>query len=292
MVKKLLLAFALLVVVGVALGAAAMRRVEGEYFDSDGIRIHYTDEGSGEPVVLIHGFTLDIDTQWRMPGMIDALGPEFRVIGIDQRGHGLSDKPYEPALYGQSQVEDVIRLLDHLGIERAHLVGYSLGGFVTRRTALSHPERVISAVSAAAGWLRADGNPLDDPDRIAEALEREDFTPLMMELADVDGPTMPPIVAQLIGFGMATRNDGSALAAVFRASSGLSVEESELRGNRVPTLTFMGAKDPLAVGIEAIDVVTPVHETRIVDGYGHGLYPRYPGFEDEVRRFLASHAAR
>jgi pimeloyl-ACP methyl ester carboxylesterase len=103
-------------------------RVEGHYFESGGVRLHFTDEGSGPPVVLLHGFAVNADLNWRLPGVTQALTPEFRVISLDLRGHGLSGKPHEPEQYGRLMADDVIALLDHLGIEKAHVVGYSLGG--------------------------------------------------------------------------------------------------------------------------------------------------------------------
>ena len=88
------------------------RRVEGSYFDSDGVRIHFTDEGSGVPLVLLHGFAVNADLNWRLPGLTEVLAREFRVISMDLRGHGLSGKPHDPELYGDTMAGDVIALLD------------------------------------------------------------------------------------------------------------------------------------------------------------------------------------
>jgi len=106
---------------------------EGHYFDSAGVRIHYTDEGWGTPVLLVHGFGMVANVEWRMPGLIGALSKEYRVIALDARGHGRSGKPYNPNQYGIQMVEDLVRLMDHLKIEKAHVVGYSMGGFITSK---------------------------------------------------------------------------------------------------------------------------------------------------------------
>jgi pimeloyl-ACP methyl ester carboxylesterase len=93
-------------------------------FDSAGIPIHYMVLGKkdGEPVLLIHGFTGTIETQWAP--VIKALATDYRVIALDCRGHGGSGKPHDPKQYGIEMVKDAVRLLDHLKIDKAHVAGY------------------------------------------------------------------------------------------------------------------------------------------------------------------------
>src|SRR2546422_8276919 len=105
-------------------------RAEDRYFDSNGVKIRYIVEGQGEPVLLIHGFTVDLDTQWRLPGIIASLSKDHHVIAFDNRGHGKSDKPHDAKAYGLEMVEDAVRLLDHLHIKKAHVAGYSMGGMI------------------------------------------------------------------------------------------------------------------------------------------------------------------
>jgi pimeloyl-ACP methyl ester carboxylesterase len=131
---------------------AAAARGEDHFFDSDGVRIRYTDEGQGPPVVLIHGFTANGDMNWRFPGVLVALAKNYRVITLDNRGHGKSDKPTEAADYGAKMADDVIRLLDQLKIEKAHFVGYSMGGMITLKLAAIAPQRMASAVVGGMGW--------------------------------------------------------------------------------------------------------------------------------------------
>nr|WP_256489797.1 alpha/beta hydrolase [Pleionea sp. CnH1-48] len=114
------------------------------FFDSKGTNIHYVDEGAGTPIVLIHGFSMDLK-MWYDTGIIQKLAKNHRVIALDCRGHGKSDKPQNPSDYGPKVGEDVVRLLDHLKIEKTHLVGYSMGAFVVGRLLVSHPERVMTA---------------------------------------------------------------------------------------------------------------------------------------------------
>ena len=135
--------------IGIACSAMAGLALASEgSFDSNGVKIHYVTEGQGDPVVLIHGWMGD-STMWGR----DALGntkltaPEgFRVIALDCRGHGKSDKPHDVAKYGAEMAGDVVRLLDHLKIKKAHLIGYSMGVFLASKLAATHPERVISLV--------------------------------------------------------------------------------------------------------------------------------------------------
>src|SRR4029079_11816098 len=96
---------------------------------SDGVTIAFVDEGEGDPILLIHGFASNVAANWRDPGWINSLTQAGRrVIAFDNRGHGLSGKPYEPSRYGAPiMAEDARRLLDHLGIERTDVMGYSMG---------------------------------------------------------------------------------------------------------------------------------------------------------------------
>ena len=131
---------------------AALRANEPthEYFQtSDGIKIHYMRLGQqGSPVVLVHGYTGSAEGNWFRNGVAVALAESHRVIAIDCRNHGRSDKP-QPR--GPGKAEDVIELMDHLKIEKAHLHGYSMGGSITGRILASHPERLITASFGGSG---------------------------------------------------------------------------------------------------------------------------------------------
>ncbi len=130
-----------------------------EKFDSSGVQIHYVVAGQGEPVVLIHGLNASAEVNWGLPGVIAELAKDHQVIALDLRGHGRSDKPRNEDAYGVAIVEDVVRLLDHLHIKRAHIVGYSLGGMVAMKFMVMHPERVLSGTlgGLARFWERLPG---------------------------------------------------------------------------------------------------------------------------------------
>jgi pimeloyl-ACP methyl ester carboxylesterase len=128
---------------------------------SDGVKIHYLVQGRGTPVVLIHGYTGSAEGNWFSNGIAQALAANRRVIAIDVRGHGKSDKPHDAALYGERLWKDVIELMDHLAIERAHVHGYSMGGALVTRLLANHPERFITASYGGSGVREV------DPERIA-----------------------------------------------------------------------------------------------------------------------------
>ncbi len=128
-----------------------------QWFDAKGVRIHYLVQGTGEPVVLIHGLYSSAEINWQWPGTFAALAKNHQVIALDLPGHGRSDKPNNAEAYGLQMVEDVILLLDHLNIRRAHIVGYSLGGMVALKLIAEHPDRVLSGTLGGMGWLREGG---------------------------------------------------------------------------------------------------------------------------------------
>ena len=103
-------------------------------------------------MVLIHGFATSIETMWVGNGFLEMLPDQFQVIALDCRGHGESGKPHEPAAYGEEMVEDIVRLLDHLRILRAHVVGYSMGAEIALKTLTRYPDRIRSAVLGGSGW--------------------------------------------------------------------------------------------------------------------------------------------
>jgi pimeloyl-ACP methyl ester carboxylesterase len=85
-------------------------RAQDKFFDSNGVKIRYTDQGQGEPVLLSHGFGVNADIQWGPPGEVEALAKDYRVIAYDNCGHGKSGKPHDPKKYGDEMVEDAVSL--------------------------------------------------------------------------------------------------------------------------------------------------------------------------------------
>ena len=116
------------------------------YADNDGTQIHYHVEGNGPPLVLHHGFTSSLKN-WYAYGYVEPLKADYQLILIDARGHGESDKPHDPAHYDlRLRVNDVVSVLDDLGVDKAHYLGYSMGGRIGFGIAIHAPERLNSLI--------------------------------------------------------------------------------------------------------------------------------------------------
>lgn len=131
-----------------------MKPEQHDFKVSDGTNIHYLTMGdSGSWVVLVHGYTGNAVGNWFANGIADQLAPNHRVMALDCRNHGKSDKPERG---GPGSHTDVIELMDHLGIEKAHIHGYSMGGMITGRILAEQPQRFITAGFGGSGIREAD----------------------------------------------------------------------------------------------------------------------------------------
>ena len=146
--------------------------LNAEYFESEKTSIFYTDSrGTGEPIVLVHGHTMS-SSMWYESGIAKKLSEKYRVITLDLRGHGKSDKPKSPTEYGPKVGKDIINLLDHLEIRKAHMVGYSMGAFVVGRLLVSHPNRIKTATLGSGFFPTSDADELSFQENIAKELEQ------------------------------------------------------------------------------------------------------------------------
>src|SRR5262249_46393948 len=119
----------------------------------------------------IHGFTANVEMNWKVPGIIQGLAKNYQVIALDNRGHGKSDKPHDPKQYGREMVEDAVRLLDHLKIHKAHIVGYSMGAGITAKFLATHPERFLTATLGGHAGLK-EGADTSFYDQLADSLDQ------------------------------------------------------------------------------------------------------------------------
>ena len=246
------------------------RRAVSQFFDSDGTLIHYTDVGEGEPVVLVHGFAVNANLNWRLTGIARSLLGELRVLSMDLRGHGRSGRPEDPADYGAHLYQDIVRLLDHLRLPSAHVVGYSLGGFVALKLAVAAPDRVRSLAVLGAGWERSGHSALLDavPQMIADLEAGRGIGPLSGKLAD---ERTPPSLAHRMWVRLMTRyfNDPHAMIGVVKSLLALEVSEAELRALDVPVCGIVGGDDPLRESAEALVGVAPRHTLTVIEGADH-----------------------
>jgi pimeloyl-ACP methyl ester carboxylesterase len=287
MIRRIISALAL-----VALLLTTVRTLaEDQFFDSNGVKIHFIVEGQGEPVVLIHGFTASIQPQWGLPGIIKALSQDYQVIALDNRGHGRSDKPHDPKQYGPEMAGDVIRLLDHLKIPKAHLVGYSMGGFMTDYLIMTYPDRAITATLGGAGWSKPNDDRLSFMTELADSLDAGNgIGPLIAQLTPAGRPKPTEEFIDAINKMVMLNNDTKALAACIRGMRGLAVTEAKLRANKVPTLAIIGELDPLKIGVDELAAVMPGLKVEVIEGADHMTAFARPKFVEDLKGFLASHS--
>jgi pimeloyl-ACP methyl ester carboxylesterase len=246
--------------------SAALAAPQHGAFLSNGVKIHYLTAGEGEPVILIHGFVANAYLNWIAPGVFDKLSKHYHVIAIDNRGHGASGKPHEIDKYGIEMVDDVVRLLNHLKIQKAHIIGYSMGGFIAGSLVAMHPDRVLSATMGGAGWSR----PEDDRSAIeatAKSLEEgKGIGPLMKALTPPGKPQLTEEQLKSRNQMLMLTNDPKALAACIRGMLKLQITREQLQHNKVPVLAIVGDEDPLKRGVDAMDGVMSNLKIVIVKG--------------------------
>jgi pimeloyl-ACP methyl ester carboxylesterase len=263
---------------------------EDKYFDSNGVKIRYTVEGKGEPVLLIHGFTATVEVQWIIPGVTKSLAKNYQVIAFDNRGHGKSGKPHDVKKYGMEMVEDAVRLLDHLKIKKAHVVGYSMGAMLASKLLVTHPDRLLSVTLGGAGGLR-EGMKVPLFDKLAESLEQgKGVGPLVAALSPPDAPKVSAERIKFVNAVVSLFNDPKALAAVVRSWYDLAVSDEKLKANRVPVLAIVGTRDPLKKNLDELkEVLSHLERTVVIDGADHISAPAEPAFVRSVEEFLKKH---
>lgn len=207
-------------------------------FSNKGVSLAYIDvaahQGAGKPVLLIHGFASNHSVNWIGPQWVRSLTHAgYRVIALDNRGHGESDRLYEPEAYSTYVMADDARaLLDHLGVERAGVIGYSMGARIAAFLTRAHQERVAVLSMGGLGYRLVDGVGL--PTSIAEALE----APSLAEVRDPMGRTFRVFAEQ-------NRQDLRALAACIRGSR-QTMPLDQVRMIQTPTIICVGTADPIA----------------------------------------------
>ncbi len=244
-------------------------------FDSDGVRLHYEINGPerGAPIVLVHGFASDYRLNWVGTKWQETLtGEGFRVIGLDCRGHGHSDKPHDLDAYRvEVMAEDVRRLLDDLDVDVADYLGYSMGARIGLELVVDHPGRVRRAVLGGIGTAGA----IDSADAIARALLR-------------DEPTDDPVAQTFYKFASARpTNDLRALAACI---AGLRPNEDpeRLAAIQTPILIVAGDRDDIARGApELVELIPTAHLVTILGRDHLGTVPARD-FKSAAVAFLTS----
>lgn len=302
--------------------------VKDEYFDSNGVRLHYTIEGEGEPVVLLHGLVLNSDSNWRLTGITETLAKDFRVITMDLRGHGLSGKPHDSEQYGLKMANDVLRLLDYLQIKKVHLVGYSLGGFITLKLAATHPQRLTTASALGTGWERPGESvflsavlrtlsqfeallkvgkgikPLSDHLGAGRQTPGElhawgiklmtghfhDLGSLIAMIKNLPGLALSEEEVRTIS-KLVTEyfGDQEALVTMLRSLPDLALSEEEVRNIPVPMCAIIGSNDPFKDSAEDLVGLIPNYTFIVVDGADHIRTPMHAETPAALKGFLLQH---
>ncbi|RYG44057.1 alpha/beta hydrolase [bacterium] len=268
-------------------------------FDSNGVKIRYVTEGKGEAVVLVHGWMSD-STMWGRDGYgntkLNTTGMEgFQLVALDCRGHGKSDKPHDPAQYGAEMAADVVRLLDHLKIKKAHLVGYSMGAFIVGNVAATHPERVLSVVYGGQAPLLAESPPSgsDEVEILAKAVDAgKGLGPYIIAVTPADQPKPTLEQANVIAKFMYAGKDMKAFAAAGRGFGGLRTTTEALKRCTAPTLFLHGSEESSYVkeSITAARMALGRGDLKVVPGGTHLSTLAKPAFGASLIAFL--HASK
>jgi len=214
-------------------------------FHNGDVEIAYLDEGEGDPILLVHGFASSKNVNWVYPTWVSELKKNGRrVIAFDNRGHGDSSKLYDSAAYEMSTMAgDISALMDHLRIERADVMGYSLGSRMAAVLALREPQRLRSAILGGIGiGLIEGGGP---GEKVVQALE----APSLDDVTDPVGRTFRAFADQ-------TRSDRRALVACLRGSRRLMTRD-EAAAIKVPVLIAVGTADEIAGSAPALGRLIP-----------------------------------
>ena len=244
-----------------------------------GVRLAFLDEPGAAgpddtPVLLIHGFASSHAINWVFPLWVKALTEAGRrVILFDNRGHGRSEKLYDPGSYHIGLMAgDALALLDRLGVARADVMGYSMGARIGAFLAQAHPERVRSLVLGGLGHHLADGGTL--PVGIADAME----APTLADLVD-------PTQRMFRAFADATKSDRRALAACIRGSRDL-LPADKIAGMRLPVLIAVGTKDDVAGDPFRLAALFPSARVLTILGRDHNRAVGDPSYKAGVLEFL------
>jgi pimeloyl-ACP methyl ester carboxylesterase len=252
-----------------------------EHFSSGGVDIAFIDVAPGasdlgEPILLIHGFASNLRMNWVHPRWVETLAQAGRrVIAFDNRGHGASQKLYSPADYHSALMAgDAANLLARLRIERADVVGYSMGARIASFLALARPELVRSLILGGLGDRLAHGAGL--PEGIAAAME----APSLEDLSD-------PTQRMFRAFADQTKSDRAALAACIRGSR-QSLTPAEAGRIAQPTLVAVGTNDAVAGDPHALAAMLPRGTAVDIPGRDHNRAVGDKAFKAAALDFLGS----
>ncbi len=264
--------------------------VEDRYFDSAGVRIRYVEHGQGEPIVLVHSYTSDLEEQWIKPGVFAQLSRHHRTIAFDVRGHGRSGKPRDPQAYGPEMAWDVVRLLAHLGLAQAHVVGYSMGAHVVAQLLVLSPQSFLTAVLGGAcgrhGWTA------DDELRAeieAAEMEQGRLTSQILRLWPGDQPKPDADELAALSAKFLVGGDCQALAAIRRSNKDQVVTIAQLAAVPVPVLGVVASADPYLASFAELSQSALRLRLVIINDAAHASASARPEFVRAILNFISAH---
>lgn len=231
--------------------AATLATAADKWFTRGDVTIRYREIGSGTPVLMLHGYTDNLD-MWATPA--DSLARDHRVIVPDLRGFGKSSKFGDPSRYGQHMVNDLVALLDHAGVESAHVIGYSMGGILAANLAVHHPSRVRTATFAAGAFFadtaEVERLVLPHAERLARGEGLDDFFAYILPTwSDSSIKSLLPIVM--------AQNDSASLVGSLRAFNDLLLDWGMVARTSVPAVAVVSAADPMVAGSRMLGSAWP-----------------------------------
>lgn len=243
-------------------------------FQSEGFDLAYEVYGEGPPIVAVHGFASNGNVNWVATGWVETLTEAgYKVITLDNRGHGASEKRYDESVYGAPDMaRDVASLIDHLGFGKAALIGYSMGARISAFVCIQNPEKVACAIFGGLGANMP--TPTLDAPEIIDGLNAS-------ALSEVTHPT----ARQFRIFAEHTKSDLKALAACM-AGSRTRVPVEELKRIAMPVLVAVGSEDDVAGPAQPLADLMPHGEALTIDRRDHMRATGDPQFKRGALEFL------
>lgn len=267
---------------------------EGE-FDSNGVKIRYVTEGTGEAVVLIHGWIADSSMWGRDTSGRTKLNTKnsegFQLIAFDCRGHGKSDKPHDVNKYGTEMAVDVVRLLDHLKIEKAHLIGYSSGAYIAGYVVANYPNRILSVTYGGQAPITegAKASDFSECEAFAQAVDAgEDMGSYIIAVTPKGRPKPTEEQARAIAKFMYGGKDLVAVAMAGRSFKDLEVSSEKLRECPAPILFVHGGNesDHVKHRVATVRELLGRGEVKVIEGADHMTTLAKPEFGSAIIEFL------
>ena len=262
------------------------------FFDNKGVKIYYEIEGEGPPVIMLHGFAANIQANWKDTNWVDVLKDDYKLILVDFRGHGKSDKPKDAAQYGEMINDDIVKLIDYLSIKKANFFGYSMGSRIITDILLQMEERFISAIIG--------GYPLYSSNKIAKFFAKVTMKKMIEGLKtsnpdDIKNKAVLNFRKVISSYSDSHVQDLEALACVLEGDiqrpDGIiptnPKRKEALKKVNIPLITVLGSADPMVkLSKSTLAQLVPDSCHFQIEGKDHNSVVGDPKFQMVVKAFL------